>query len=346
MKSWLRHCSAVSLLGFLSSVAVAAEQEAEWGDHRLIPRLQGSEIVTYRYTEFDRVSLPLGPVDRDEFERVRELEGEHTRLTYRLPDPAISTLQVKRAYRQGLEQAGFEIEFAGSGRDELGRRFHAQNVFDRDRPSGVSRNTMGWPRDSSDRDKRFMAARHAEQEVYVSVLIYNNRDLEPMVRMDVVEVPAAEPELTMEAPEPAQRQPLDRDEIVAAHEREDLSREDIEAGIISEGRVAVRDILFEFDSASIIDESAEALATIAEVLESNEGLDLLIVGHTDNVGDFDYNLNLSMQRARAVSEWLQREYDIEPERLQPAGAGPMAPVASNRDEDGRQQNRRVELVER
>ncbi len=344
MKSWLRQSIYISLLGSLCVVATAAQEEDEWGDHPLVPRLQGSEIVTYRYMEFDRVTLPFGPRDGGEVEREKTLEGEHTQLMYLLPDATISTLQVKRAYRQGLEDAGFEIEYAGSGRSELGRRFHRESIFDRDRPRGVDRRVMGSG--GSDRDKRFMAARHSEEEVYVSVLIHNNSNQEPTIRLDVVEVPEADRELAMVAPEPAERQPVDRDEIVAAHDAEDLTREDIEAGLISEGRMAVRDILFEFDSASIIDESAAALATIADVLESNESLDLLIVGHTDNVGDFDYNLNLSMQRAQAVAAWLEREHDIDAERLQPAGAGPMAPVASNRDEDGRQQNRRVELVER
>ncbi|TVQ39287.1 MAG: OmpA family protein [Wenzhouxiangella sp.] len=335
---------AILTLVALNPVSSIADEPEEWGDHPLVPRITGSEIITFRFVEFDRVTLPFGPRDGDEFVNQYTLEGEHTRLTYVLRQPEVSTLQVKRAYREGLEQAGFDIEYAGSGRSELGRRFHSMDAFDRDR-RGASRRTLGWTRGTDDRDKRFLAARHHEEDVYVSALIYNNRDLEPVVRMDVVEVPAEEAALTMAAPQPAERQPVDREEIVAAHEAENLTAEDIESGIISEGRVAVRDILFEFDSAEIIEESADALSTIAEVLDQNSELDLLIVGHTDNVGDFEYNLNLSMQRARAVAAWLEQRYDIDGERLQAAGAGMMAPVASNRNEDGRARNRRVELVE-
>ncbi len=328
----------------LPASALFADEPEDWGDHPLVPRITGSEIITYRFVEFDRVTLPFGPRDGDEFVNQYTLEGAHTRLTYVLRQPEVSTLQVKRAYRQGLEQAGFDIEYAGSGRSELGRRFHSMDAFDRDR-AGASRRTLGWTRGTDDRDKRFLAARHHDQDVYVTALIYNNRDLEPVIRMDVVEVPAKEVTLTVAAPRPAERQPVDRDEIVAAHDAENLTAEEIESGIIAEGRVAVRDILFEFDSAEIIDESADALATIAEVLEQNEELELLIVGHTDNVGDFEYNLNLSMQRARAVGNWLEERHDIDGGRLQAAGAGMMAPVATNRNEDGRAQNRRVELVE-
>ncbi len=325
-------------------IGVSADEPDEWGDHRLVPRLTGSDLITYRFVEFDRVTLPFGPLDGGEFADQYTLEGEHTELTYVLRNPEISTLQVKRAYLEGMEQAGFEIEYAGSGRSELGRRFHSEDAFDRDR-GNASRRTMGWTRGTADRDKRFLAARHHQEDVYVTALIYNNRDLEPVVRMDVVEVPAEEVTLTMQAPQPAERQPVERDEIVAAHEAQNLTAEQIESGIVAEGRVAVRDILFEFDSAEIIDESADALATIAEVLSHNDDLELLIVGHTDSVGDFEYNLNLSMQRASAVAAWLEQHHAIDSERLQAAGAGMMAPVATNRDEDGRAQNRRVELVE-
>ncbi|TVS14115.1 MAG: OmpA family protein [Wenzhouxiangella sp.] len=339
-KTWMTTLSCAAVFAIQPAVA---EVEGS-GDHRLIPRLDGSEIITYRFVEFDRVTLPFGPRNGNGFEDERTLEGEHTRLTYVLRNPEVTTLQVKRAYRQGLEDAGFEIAYAGSGRSELGRRFHAEDAFDRDR-RGASRRTLGWTRGTDDRDKRFLAAEHAEEDVYVTALIYNNRDLEPVIRMDVVEVPEQEPTLAMAAPEPAERQPVERDDIVAAHEREDLSAEAIEESIVAEGRVAVRDILFEFDSAEIIDESADALATISEVMAANEELDLLIVGHTDNVGDFDYNLNLSMQRAQAVAAWLEERHDVDGDRLQAAGAGMMAPTATNRNEDGRARNRRVELVE-
>ncbi|MGY6587990.1 MAG: OmpA family protein [Wenzhouxiangella sp.] len=326
----------------LSHGSLLAEPE-EWGDHRLVPRVDGSEILSYEFVELTRVRLTFGPREDGEFSHARDLEGEHTQLLYLLNNPDISTLQVKRVFRDGLEEAGFEIDYAGSD-DELGRRFHRFETFDRSRPSGVSVHDYGWPRRG--RDMRFLAATHTEEPVFVNVLMHTNRsDGSPVLRVDVVDKVGEETELAMAAPEPPEGQPTERDDIVAAHDREDLSAEDIEAGILAEGRVAVRDILFEFDSADIIDESADALATIADVLRDNSDLELLIVGHTDNVGDFDYNLSLSMERARAVARWLEERHDIEQQRLQAAGAGMMAPAATNRTEDGRAQNRRVELVE-
>ncbi len=338
--------SGLALLALAGAPALAHAEPDEWGDHRLVPRIDGSEIVTYRFTEYMEVTLPRGPRDGSEFEEQWELDGHHTQLTYRLHQPQVTTRQVKRAYTQTLESAGFDIAYTGSGRDELGRRFQSMDIFDRDR-QGTSRNVIRFARSGSDRDKRFFAAWNEEEEVYVTGLIYNNRtdEMEPMVRLDVLEVQEDDVELAMAEPEPPQEPPTEPDEIVSSHESEDLSAEDIEAGIVAEGRVAVRDILFEFDSAEIIDESADALATIAEVLDENRDLELLIVGHTDNVGDFEYNLNLSMERAQAVSDWLEERHDLDGERLQAAGAGMMAPVATNRTDEGREQNRRVELVE-
>ena len=60
----------------------------------------------------------------------------------------------------------------------------------------------------------------------------------------------------------------------------------------------------------------------------------------------DYNLNLSQRRAKAVADALAMEFGIAPSRLTPAGAGMVAPVATNRTEEGRAKNRRVEIVER
>lgn len=337
-----------SALIAVTGVAYADEPD-EWGDHRLVPRIEGSELLSYEFAEFERVELTFGPRVDGEYPDARTLEGEHTQLLYLLRSPEVNPLQVKRAFRQGLENSDFEIEFAGSGRDELGRRFHRFDTFDRSRPSGTSVHDYGWSGDESNR--HFLAASHTEEAVFVNAYIHENRrdGGEPVLRVDVVEKPEEAPTLGVVAPEPAEppeREEQDRDEIVAAHDAEDLSAAEIEEGIVAEGRVAVRDILFEFDSAEIIDESADALATIADVLETSSELELVIVGHTDNVGDFDYNLNLSMERAQAVADWLEDRHDLEGDRLQPAGAGMMAPVATNRTEEGREQNRRVELVER
>lgn len=91
-------------------------------------------------------------------------------------------------------------------------------------------------------------------------------------------------------------------------------------------------------------ESAPTLEQISLLLRNQPELKLLVVGHTDNVGGFDYNESLSKRRAAAVVAEL-RSRGIEATRLTPLGASFMSPIASNRSEEGRAKNRRVELVE-
>jgi flagellar motor protein MotB len=72
---------------------------------------------------------------------------------------------------------------------------------------------------------------------------------------------------------------------------------------------------------------------------------LFVVGHTDTIGDPAMNLKLSQARAQSVVSALTTKHGIPASRLFSFGAGPYAPIASNKDEEGRAKNRRVELVD-
>lgn len=117
------------------------------------------------------------------------------------------------------------------------------------------------------------------------------------------------------------------------------------AGSIKEtGRVAVYGIYFDTDKAEIKPASEPALTEIATLLKQDAALKLFVVGHTDGVGQFAHNVRLSQDRAAAVVKSLVGQHGIDAARLVPFGCGPTVPVASNRAEDGRAKNRRVELV--
>jgi len=116
--------------------------------------------------------------------------------------------------------------------------------------------------------------------------------------------------------------------------------------IATTGHAVIYGIYFDLDSANIKPESEPDLKAIADLLKTNASLKLYVVGHTDMTGSFDYNVGLSLKRAQAVVTALVDEYGIAAERLTGKGAGPLCPVGSNKDENGRKLNRRVELVER
>jgi outer membrane protein OmpA-like peptidoglycan-associated protein len=82
----------------------------------------------------------------------------------------------------------------------------------------------------------------------------------------------------------------------------------------------------------------------AEMLNTAfSGLDVFICGFTDSTGTVDHNLELSLKRAEAVSDYLT-EHGVERQRLKPQGFGEDYPVASNGTADGRSLNRRTEIV--
>ena len=109
-------------------------------------------------------------------------------------------------------------------------------------------------------------------------------------------------------------------------------------------KVALSGIYFDHDKAVTKPQSKPALDEIAKLLGSLPSLKLIVVGHTDNAGGFDYNVDLSRRRAKAVVDALIAGYGIAQNRLRSEGVGYLAPAASNDTEEGRALNRRVELV--
>lgn len=107
--------------------------------------------------------------------------------------------------------------------------------------------------------------------------------------------------------------------------------------------VAVPNVLFDSGSVGLTSEGREKLAKVAGVLLVSDACSLSVEGHTDSVGDDSFNQELSEKRARTVRDYLLFQR-IAPERVRARGFGESRPIASNETSDGRQQNRRVEIV--
>jgi outer membrane protein OmpA-like peptidoglycan-associated protein len=101
-------------------------------------------------------------------------------------------------------------------------------------------------------------------------------------------------------------------------------------------------ITFATDRYDLKPSFADTLDSVILVLNKYPDTRLAVVGHTDSVGAVSYNQTLSEKRARAVADYLMSR-QVEPSRITTAGAGETQPIASNVDEAGRAQNRRVEL---
>ncbi len=303
--------------------SVLAEDVSGSSDHPMVSRYDGSSIIDYDFREFDEYEILLGKVvhasgepDNRKVESSEILEGKVTRISYYLPEDR-STLEVFRNYEDALKAAGFEILFTCSKKECGGRPFNHE----------VVKYSGGFADNYS--EQRFLAAKLARNEgdVYVSLYIVKNtsgggKDRNHIyTQVDVIEVaPMQEAMVTVDADAMAEE-------------------------IFETGSISIYGILFDFDKADIKPESAATIEEIVTLLNNNPDLKLFIVGHTDNKGSLDYNMNLSQKRAVAVVDVLITEHGIETSRLTPKGLGFLAPVDSNKSEEGRAKNRRVELVE-
>lgn len=102
-------------------------------------------------------------------------------------------------------------------------------------------------------------------------------------------------------------------------------------------------ILFGFNSSKLSDEAKASLTDFAEVLKSTPDADVAILGHTDNVGTEKANQSVSEKRAKAVAEHLKAQGVDSKQIKDVLGMNFSQPIASNDTEEGRAQNRRVEV---
>ena len=110
------------------------------------------------------------------------------------------------------------------------------------------------------------------------------------------------------------------------------------------------DVLFDFDKYTLLPKAHDTLQKVGQVAASYPSSPMLIEGHTDGKGTHPYNMKLSENRADAVRNWLVQNASIAGSRITTQGWGETKPVAPNKkpdgsdDPEGRQKNRRVEIV--
>ncbi len=133
-------------------------------------------------------------------------------------------------------------------------------------------------------------------------------------------------------------------ETKAREQRMEMVKADaMKSSLEKDGKVTFYSILFDTARAEIKPESRPQIAEMAAFLKANPGLRVLIVGHTDNQGGLEYNIDLSKRRAASVTSALTAS-GIAAARMTPQGVGMAAPVSTNETDEGRSKNRRVEMV--
>ena len=301
------------LIGLSAPFAAAQDQDVEGSkDHPLISRYPGSYIAKYLTKEFDEFALPLGPVDvENTITKNQPLEGKITRIVYVAP-AGRTVLEVFRNYQEALTKAGFETLFT------CGPQGCGSTIANAYANSGDSADYWG-----PEHGIHYISAKLArpEGDVYVSLLVDNQGpDSRTNAELYVIEVKPMESGLIT---------------VDAASLANDINRT---------GHASVYGIYFDTGKADVKPESDATMKEIAKLLQGDSKLNLYVVGHTDNQGALDMNMDLSLRRADAVLAALTTKYAVPANRLKAYGCGPYSPVASNDNEDGRAKNRRVELV--
>ena len=123
----------------------------------------------------------------------------------------------------------------------------------------------------------------------------------------------------------------------------ELRREVLLAPIEIGQKITLNTIRFEQSKFDLLPASLPELDRIAQMLTENSTMEILLEGHTDNVGDFDANVQLSKDRVEEVKRYLSTK-NINAKRIQTKGYGPTRPISPNTTEESRKQNRRVEFT--
>jgi outer membrane protein OmpA-like peptidoglycan-associated protein len=107
--------------------------------------------------------------------------------------------------------------------------------------------------------------------------------------------------------------------------------------------VNMADVLFDFGKYNLKTDAQIKLAKLAGIIQAHPGLHLAIEGHTDNIGGDEANMKLSQQRADTVRDFIVQQ-GLSADSVTAVGLGKMEPVADNSTNEGRQKNRRVEII--
>ena len=298
-------------------------------EHPMIERYPGQVIAWQHIENYQPYKVPVGPVTG--YRHIAdwiETEGRVTRTFYKYEGEDRTFSEVYRNYLDALKAEDFEILADGMSMDRKGNGIGSgqwMEVTFRENPASKpgAVGTMFSGTASSGGAGTIVAKKdRAAGTAYVVVYVEQHSKNYIGTLIDIVEEEAAETGLVV------------------------VDAEAMGSDIEEYGRVVLDGIVFDFDKATLKPESSAALEEIAQFLNANPDKNFYVVGHTDSKGTFAYNSKLSADRAMAVADALKQDYDIASERLEPHGIGPLSPVFSNGSDAGRDQNRRVELVEK
>lgn len=254
----------------------------------------------------------------------RVVEGAVDQRALRLAAPGMTTLAVMAPLREQVIAAGYEVIFECEARRCGGFdfRFGTEVLPEPDMHVDLA-------------DFRFLSA--ASGRNAVSILVSRSASSAYVQITRVTEAPLAAPPAPAvvaipEAPSPPMSGPVPGDALAIASALDQV------------GFAVLDDLVFASGAAALAEGDYASLAAVAAWLQANPDATIALVGHTDTSGSLPANVALSERRARSVADALVSRHGVDRTRVTANGVGYLAPRATNQTEDGRQKNRRVEVI--
>jgi len=320
----------LTLLGLMVALRITALASDLPGskDPPGMKRYEGSEIIGYREPKFDEFLVPMGPPtsqDPPKYTKSVKVEGLVSRYTYVAPAGRTAT-EVLRNYKLEFQRLDLVTLYEKGASDGGWFGPTLTHIQVEDKIADILTYNQAQERVLVGKSKEASPTYY-----YVFVTTYRDGNIPDRLQA-VVKKDIALAEVIVVTPQQMEKKMT----FVNAGE---MSR-----SLADSGKIALYGIYFDTDKDSLRPDSQATLQEIANLLNANRGLKVSVVGHTDNQGKPDYNLDLSRRRAAAVVHELTSKYGVAADRLSSFGCGFYAPVASNDTEDGKAKNRRVELV--
>jgi OOP family OmpA-OmpF porin len=274
--------------------------------------------------------LPVGPW-RDGALDAAPVEGTVTRQVWQIAAPGVSTLQILSPLRQQLRREGFEVALDCQTRACGGFdfRFGTEVAAPPDMIVDLA-------------DFRFLSARKGagEEAEAISLMISRTEDMGFVQLIHVGSSAGAAALANTDAPALRQTAPA----VTAPTGSPDAPADGFGDRLDRDGHVVLGDLTFDSGSAQLGPGPYDSLRELAAYLEAHPGRTVALVGHTDASGGLEANIALSKRRAGSVLERLVSDYAIPRAQLDAQGMGYLAPVATNLTPEGREANRRVEVI--
>jgi OmpA-OmpF porin, OOP family len=327
---WVRSSLiAVCLFSVIAAVVSAGQDVQNSKDPAGMKRYEDSELIGYRAPKFDEYLLPLGPPTSStppEYEKSKGIEGQVSYYTYLAP-AGRSPAEVFRNYKQEFQRLGMETQYekAGGQHGWFGPTFETI----------ATENDLSQILEYDEADERLLVGKSkgSSPSYYVVFVTAYQDGVIPERLQGRVAKGRVLAQLVVVTPD------------VMEKKMTFVNSDDMKQSIHDSGKVALYGLYFDTDKDVVKPESQPTLAEIAKLLNSDPTLRVHVVGHTDNQGKPDYNLDLSRRRAASILRELTTKYAIAANRLDAFGCGVYSPIASNEAEEGRAKNRRVELVQ-